>query len=45
MLDKIKIIENFLTEQDFQEITSIKLDEVKDKEKRFTIIKYLKTAL
>jgi hypothetical protein len=34
MLDKIKIIENFLTEQDFQEITSIKLDEVKDKEKK-----------
>ena len=34
MLDKIKIIENFLTEQDFQEIISIKLDEVKDKEKK-----------
>jgi hypothetical protein len=34
MFDKIKIIENFLTEQDFQEITSIKLDEVKDKEKK-----------
>ena len=34
MFDKIKIIENFLTEQDFQEITSIKLNEVKDKEKK-----------
>ena len=34
MFDKVKIIENFLVEQDFQEITSIKLDEVKDKEKK-----------
>jgi len=34
MFDKVKIIDNFLIEQDFQEIISIKLDEVKDKEKK-----------
>lgn len=45
MFDKIKIIDNFLIEQDFLELTSIKLDKVNNKEKKFTIIKYLRMAL
>jgi hypothetical protein len=34
MFDKIKIIDNFLIEQDFLELTSIKLDKVNNKEKK-----------
>lgn len=34
MFDKIKVIDNFLTAQDFEELSSINLDKVKDREKK-----------
>tara|TARA_B110000503_G_scaffold101161_1_gene151192 strand:+ start:201 stop:827 length:627 start_codon:yes stop_codon:yes gene_type:complete len=34
VFDKTEVIDNFLTEEDFKELSTLKLDDVRDKEKR-----------